>query len=734
MTENIQYDDILIIEDDLQVESKIDSTMLDNESDAWTVICADDDITTHRSTAFAFDNILIEGKKIQLISAYSGAETIEKIIAYPNAIALLLDVVMETPQAGLDCIRIIREQLGRKAIRIIVRSGAPGLIGELEAVKRFDISDWRPKSELTQNKLLASATLAVRSFNEIQALEQKQEGLDQALSFLERLAKDSSDALLIPQILSSLDSITKSTTGLLLRTPENIYLRFSNDQQHFSSQTFTTELNFEQWILQTPFVEYKLESANISSIILEISLIISKDVILKLNLPIVSALIRALRTASIWRVKSTIERETVLRDPSTGLLSRSGFIKKSQHIVERNPSEDWALYLIDLAGFGRVNAALGHEAGDNILSDAAARITNIAKPYPVARIASDAFAVLMPKSAYNPKEFESSFSEPLDSGQIPVSMKTRTGAVLIKPQLPPTHWLTQATAALDEAKSAGITGGVPRWFDPALESKAVERIEISQKLFQTLKNQKGLYMVYQPQIVLKTGEIFGAEALIRWRDENGNMIPPDKFVPIAEQSGLVEPLSDFAMLNSLLMLKKSKSLGLGLAKISVNISAVEFESDDLIHRVQKALNSAQMPAESLELEITETAAAKDPERMIGILDKLRKLGVLIAIDDFGSGYSSLAQLARLPVDTIKIDRSFVQAIGEVGSLTGIPKMIIDLGKSLSMEIVAEGVETSLQAKTLLSMGADSAQGWLYAKAMDEAEFFEFLTKAPYLKF
>lgn len=722
-------DDLIDIRDDEVIEQSAGEQPV-----PWVIICADDDDSAHRSTAFALDGEMVEGRPVQLVSAYSAAEAINRVREHPEAAAILLDVVMETPQAGLEAIAKIREQLGRKALRIIVRSGAPGLMGEFEAVKRFDISDWRPKAELTQTKLLASITLAVRSFCELTNFESRQMGLDQALGFLERLAKDSSDSALLPDILAALSRVAGRPIWMIQRHGDLIRAAYPGEEAPDLERHFPNDMRLRSFMEQSDRWEHELEPAMIAGVMLGVSIALPQGVSLDFGHPIVSSLIRALRGTVIGSEKSLHERELSMRDSATGTLNRIGFIHKSGEAVRAKPEQEWAVFLVDLAGFGRVNAALGHEAGDAILSDAALRLRAAWPDHPIGRIASDAFAMLLPKAAYTEAALELAFADPLDSGKFPVSMKARVGAAEAKSLEASTLWLTRATAALDEAKTAGLSGGVPRWFDPKLESQAHERMSISQRLFTTLKTRDGLFMVFQPQVDLNTGVVSGVEALIRWRDEQGNMIPPDRFIPIAEQAGLAQAISEFALESSLAMMRRALDAGVNVGKISVNISAVEFETEGLAGRVASHLEKSGVPANCLELEITETAAARDPERMIRILTELRALGVCIAIDDFGSGYSSLAQLAKLPVDKLKIDRAFVRAIGVNGPFGGISKMIVDLGKSLSMSVVAEGVEEPEQAQALFHMGADAAQGWLYAKAMPEGELFEFIQRGPHLKF
>lgn len=699
----------------------------------WVVICADDDHSAHRSTAFALEGELIEGRPVQLISAYSAAEAIKMVRDHPEAAALLLDVVMETPTAGLDAIEVIREKLNRKTLRIIVRSGAPGLMGELETVKRFDITDWRPKNELNQSRLLSAITLAVRANQELVKLDKRSAGLDTAMMFLERLAKDPSSELLMGDLLGSIESCLLQSIWVASTVDNSWRVTFGPQVQAqagaspFGNGKWSgTESmdDVDSWLGSLPRHKRALESIEVAHEVLQASIWspqpIDEDLAKSEQ---ARALLRALSSALAGQEKSRQERLALLSDTTTGLLSRQGFIEKAPEHLDSG--KQMAVYLIDLAGFARVNSALGHEAGDEILLQAGLRIKKLSKGLPCARIGSDTFAMLMEVRTYSAQSMEEAFEEPLPTSIIPIPMKPRVSAAMAVEKDTASFWLTRAAAAMEEAKSAAMSGGEPKWFDPKSESFALERMAVSQKLFLALRDKKGLFMVFQPQVDLISGRVSGCEALIRWKDGE-NFIPPDRFIPIAEQSGLAMAISEFALAESLSMMKKARDLGLDLPRVSVNLSPVEFESGDLGERVRRHLATSGCQPSDLMIEITETAAAKEPERMVGILKGLREQGIKVAIDDFGSGYSSLAQLTRLPIDELKIDRAFVNALGQQGPFSGIAKMIVDLANSMQLEVVAEGVEKPEQAMWLVRLGAHSAQGWMYAKGLEMNVFFEWL--------
>lgn len=708
-------------------------------AEPWVVICADDDVSAHRSTDFALQGEIIEGRPVRLVSGYSAAEAIALVESNPDASVLLLDVVMETATAGLDAIAVIREKLGRRTLRIIVRSGAPGNLNELETVKKFDITDWRPKNELNQTRLLSAITLAVRAYEELEKLKRRGAGMDMAMVFLERLAKDPGSDELMRDLLGAIEPCLGEPVWALARSSDDSWSLSCGPSEALGDdfplahgetrgQGAGQIKSVEAWLSAGGRIRRELGTADVSGQKVSCEVWTPRAVAdLAWDAEQSRALLRALSSAVAGQEKARLDREALMRDSATGLLTRQGFIlQATQDLLKGLLGADHAVFLIDLAGFARVNSALGHEAGDEILKEAGERVRGFAGTHLAARIGSDAFAVLMPKQEYCPSKLEKSFDEPLATKGFPIPMKPRVSAAFIDLEEPAGAWLTRAASAMEQAKTATVSGGEARWFDPHSKALAVERMALSQKLFNALRDKRGMFMVFQPQINLLTNGITGCEALIRWRDEAGTFIPPDKFIPLAEQSGLAMAISEFALSESLAMMRRARNAGLMLPKVSVNISPVEFETGDLRARIIKHLNQQGCKPSDLMVEITETAAAKEPERMVEILNGLREEGVQVAIDDFGSGYSSLAQLSRLPIDELKIDRAFVNALGQPGPFSSIAKMISDLGASMKLDVVAEGVERREQVDLLVALGAQTAQGWLYAKGMPEVEFFDWV--------
>jgi EAL domain-containing protein (putative c-di-GMP-specific phosphodiesterase class I) len=275
------------------------------------------------------------------------------------------------------------------------------------------------------------------------------------------------------------------------------------------------------------------------------------------------------------------------------------------------------------------------------------------------------------------------------------------------------------------AKDAGRNG----WqaFDEAMNTATVERWKLETALHHALE-RKELVLHYQPKVNVVTGEIVGVEALMRWQRE-GTLVPPGDFIKIAEDTGLIVPFTNWAVEEACRQLIEWQRTGVNLVPVSVNISSRHVQRANLVEPVHEALQKTGVPANLLELELTETVLMHNLGAALPLLQSLKRLGVSISIDDFGTGYSSLAYLKRLPIDILKIDGSFVRELETSADSAAIVAAIIAMSKSLKMRVVAEGVETAGQMKRLFEQGCQLMQGWYFAKAVAPTEFLRMLIGA-----
>ena len=284
--------------------------------------------------------------------------------------------------------------------------------------------------------------------------------------------------------------------------------------------------------------------------------------------------------------------------------------------------------------------------------------------------------------------------------------------------------LTDVRSGNDAIKNAGLavkrarTGGPGRdaWYTPEIGQETRERTHLLHSLHAAFEQER-LFVAYQPQVDLTTRKPVGFEALMRWRDDKGNFIPPDRFIPLAEQSGLINGMGLWVLHSSLRVLRRVHEAGWTGLRMAVNVSVVQFQSPEFVAQVADALRESGIPPNLVELEITESVAMANPTEVEARLQELKAIGVTVAIDDFGTGFSSLSYLDRLPIDRLKIDRSFINNSGNGEDGARITEMVIALGHKLDLTIIAEGIEDEGQIAHLSRLGCHEGQGYLFARPM-----------------
>ncbi|HYD59095.1 MAG TPA: EAL domain-containing protein [Noviherbaspirillum sp.] len=428
------------------------------------------------------------------------------------------------------------------------------------------------------------------------------------------------------------------------------------------------------------------------------------------------------------------------RDPLTLLPNRVLLLSHLEHGIRaaQRDGTRLALLMLDLDHFKDVNDSLGHSAGDELLKLAAERLgSRLRGMDAVARLGGDEFAVVLPHIAAAEdagmvaNEIMGALSSPL---MLPGGIEVRTGAS-IGISIFPDHGATtqellqHADAALYGAKREGR--GCFRYFSQNLTHAARERIDLEARLHRAI-GQDELRVYFQPLVDIATGRIRGAEALVRWLDPKEGLIPPSRFIPVAESTGLIASVGEWVLRNTCLHGKKWIDAGLPRLTLAVNISPRQFLHGDLGATVARILDDTGFPATSLELELTESALMEREQDVVALLNCLRAIGVRLAIDDFGTGYSSLAHLKRFPLDVLKIDKGFIDDIPHRADDGAIAAAIVAMGHTLGFKVLAEGVENEGQLAFLRSLGCDMYQGYLASRPVPAEEFEKLLQGRPAL--
>jgi diguanylate cyclase (GGDEF)-like protein/PAS domain S-box-containing protein len=412
-------------------------------------------------------------------------------------------------------------------------------------------------------------------------------------------------------------------------------------------------------------------------------------------------------------------------DPLTDLPNRQLFMDRLGQALRRTRRRHKriAVLFMDLDGFKVVNDSLGHEVGDLLLTLVAQRLRRCLRPEDtLARFGGDEFVVLI-EAVDDPAQVVQVAERITEELRRPFIMEGRelyvTASIGISLGGARTHdtddLLREADTAMYRAKD---TGGDFRVFNPAMYERAFTRLEVENDLRGAIE-QEEFVVHYQPMVDLQTGELWGMEALVRWDHPERGLLEPSEFVPVAEESGLVKPMGEQILREACFRAKEWQEENPRIPPLvmSVNLSASQLSRFDLADTVERVLGETGLEGNRLILDVTETVYLKVLAANTAILDRLRALGVRFSIDDFGTGYSSLSYLKRLPADAIKIDQSFVKGLGEDVDDTAVVRMIIELAHTLSLEVIAEGVETEEQATLLKEMGCDFAQGYHFSKPL-----------------
>ncbi|MBK7903392.1 MAG: EAL domain-containing protein [Proteobacteria bacterium] len=420
-------------------------------------------------------------------------------------------------------------------------------------------------------------------------------------------------------------------------------------------------------------------------------------------------------------------------DGLTGLPNRSLFSRMLQQGVQmaRRNNRLLAVLFLDLDRFKHINDTLGHEAGDQLLQEVAARLKSCLRDSDsVARLGGDEFVVVLPELADDvyaatvAQKIISAISRPFTLKGLEFRVTGSVG-ISIHPQdgLDEETLTKNADIAMYKAKAEGKN--TFQFYSDTFNAESLERLTLESSLRRALENNE-FEIHYQAKSDLKTGQITGMEALLRWQHPDLGTVAPMRFIPVAEQTGLIVPIGRWVLKTVCLQNLAWQKEGLSRLHIAVNLSELQFFDEHLLHDVETILESTGMEADLLEFEITEGMLMRDVQRTLRVLTALKKLGVRIAVDDFGLGYTTLASLRQFPIDTIKIDRSLIRGVTHVADDQALTEAIIAMGKSLSMTVVAQGVENTAQAKILREDACDEIQGFYFDRPVPAAQFAQML--------
>ena len=429
-------------------------------------------------------------------------------------------------------------------------------------------------------------------------------------------------------------------------------------------------------------------------------------------------------------------------DDLTGLPNRTLFVDRLEHVFARAGRREGkaVMLFMDLDNFKHVNDSLGHGAGDRLLVAVAGRLREVLRQEDtVARFGGDEFMVLLDEagSSENATEVAGRIAQglraPFDLGEQEVFVTASIGIVLGDPG---EKSIEDLLREVDIAMYAGKEGGKDRYeiFKPEMKERVRDRLGLESSLRRAVEREE-FVVYYQPKVQLGTGNIDGMEALVRWRHPERGLVQPLEFIPLAEETGLIVPIGVWVLREACRQMKEwlERYPETAPRVVCVNLSPRQFRTPDLAEKISNILEEVALEPRNLELEVTESVLMEGAGSAGGLLRELKDLGVQLTIDDFGTGYSSLSRLKHLPVDSLKVDRSFVAGLGKDPGDEVLVSGIVDLANGLGLDVVAEGVETAEQLEWLLKTKCDSAQGYYFARPLDGESALELIRSQPLQK-
>lgn len=718
----------------------------------WKILIADDDEEIHLVSRMVLRDFTFEGRGVVTHSAHSGQETKDLVAAHPDAAVLLLDVVMENEHAGLEAIRYIRETLKHMSLRIILRTGQPGQAPEKSVVIDYDINDYKDKSELTAQKLTTALISALRAYRDIEIINNGRLGLERVIAASRTLYEPQSLVQFANAVLGHLLTLLDlGDTGAYIRpigvavtrdtdTADDFIIaaavgECSDDIGHPVGHSYIAHIapliaeaarNRRSVIGPRDYIGYFRAAEGAESLIY----IEGQSQLSSMAIHLLEVFSSNIEAAYNNIHLNLLLQHQASHDPLTGLGNRTMLHDRLTVAIAqaRRTNQMMALLFIDLDNFKYINNSLGHGAGDAILREISARIATAIRASDTAtRLGGDEFVILLhaPDNqaavADVVERLRADISQPITVENQNIIIGCSIGIAMF-PQdgNSPEELIRKADIAMYGAKEMGRA--TFQFFIPEFNDRIKERMELERDLHHALDRDE-LRLHYQPLINLETGQIVGAEALLRWNHPKIGLISPTKFIPIAEECGLILPISqrvmDIAGSDVGQWLTGGEG---GEFRLCLNLSPRQFRGASLFADVERLLGKLDLGKLSLELEVTEGMVMGNPAEAARIMTRLKEIGVKLSMDDFGTGYSSLAYLRTFPFDTIKIDRSFTDGLGKGSGSEAIVRSIVALANSFGMSLIAEGVETEEQVRHLIDEACLVVQGFLFSRPLPQADF------------
>ena len=731
-------------------------TSVEGTTETWKVLSVEDDQSYQDVIALALANFTFMGKKIELIKANSAAQAATVLSRHRDISLILLDIIMETDDAGFYLIDTVRNILGDSLVRIVLLTGQPGINPRQKAVQDYDIAEYWNKADLDAEKLTSIVMSNLRTWQMSHELYAARRGL--------QMIVDASRALTAKQDVDAFAQTVLEEIAQVISVPNSggiICALTSDGEQPYTdipivaaSQHFRPLINTELahvFSLYPTIVRDTIKEAiatcidtkqhvfdkNFSVLFFDTSQFDDRKYLMLIDSPHslddshVSLLqVFAENISSGFVNQALMDRLSQLAylDMDFNLQNRNWLIRELNqlNVAQRNAC---SLLLFRLQNLDATEMMVGHHYANDIRK---ALVVSLKAQFPTGTLIAswdeDTVAVVFSRTKL-PKiyEIEQFRALPLHVDTVEIQQQVQVGILHFSdiPSLSINQVAIVANLALNKAKFRNLH---VLEFDTHMLDTLAQRMNILSELKTAISEQQGFYLALQPKVDMQNGQPVGFEALLRWQKPDGTLCPPCDFIPIAEASGMSLELSELVLHMTVQIIRQFQNAGYSLP-VSFNLAYNDVSHPAIYQAIESFIKTGQVKPSMLEIEITESQATQDYQLLNPVLSKLIKLGVNVSIDDFGTGYSSLSQLTNLVATTIKVDRQFVHDLTSPNreNALHVIQMIARVAHRFNFDVIAEGIESKEQERLLLENDFKFAQGFLYAKPMPLADVLDWLT-------
>lgn len=703
------------------------------ESGCWKVLSVEDDPAYQASLRLALKNLTVQGLAIEFVAAGSAAEAAKVIAEHSDIAVILLDVVMEQDDAGLRLVSTIRETLGNATVRIVLLTGQPGMAPEKDVMKRYDIDDYWCKTDLSNQHLLTLLTSNIRTYDHLSQLQSARQGLQVLIDASQSLSKKRDFNSFACAVLEEVANILGEKQGGILCSLNSL------DEEIAEASIVCAIGEFSVYdgkqvkdIWSKDLIETFSRAARLKEHVFidgySLLYFSSADVDGRYYLTLVR-IDRPLTNAEMYLLQVFSEHvstgfanlalynrlaELAYCDALLGIHNRNWLLRELDHLDKEILSES-QLFVVDVQDFIAIGISLGEEFCDQLLQALHQHLCYAFAPYgfKFARIDRDSFALLgSTEHQFDSAFFEKLFAQPLKiaDGEHRIAVTAAKVPLQQMVGMQAEQMVRLAESTVDTARHRGL-GFLA--YDEVLQREIAASYRLVSEL-RTALSKDELFVELQPKVRLHDGALVGFEALARWRNSQGDLVPPDRFIPLAEAAGLINKLDQTILRKTCRAVKLLQAHGIDVP-VAFNVSSIEMLQVSFFDELFALIAEEGVEPRQLDLEITETQAMTEYKSIAPSLRKIIAMGMGVSIDDFGTGYSSLSHITDLAVTTLKIDRSFVSRLGHSDDSLYVAKTIVQLARRFGFSVVAEGIESESQRDILLANGCAIGQGYWYSK-------------------